>query len=149
MPQDQAMPKPSALVDAYISARPPAARTVLATVRAAIWRALPPGAEEVISYKIPAYRVAGRIAIFFAAWAEHYSLYPIGERTEAALGEDLSHYGRSKGTIRFPLAEPVPAGLIERIARLKGEEMIEAAKARAALKAERRSTPSAKARTRS
>jgi len=143
------MPKPSALVDAYIAARPLAVRATLATVRAAIGRALPPEAEEVISYKIPGYRVAGRIALFFAAWAEHYSLYPIGERTEAALGEDLSRYGRSKGTIRFPLGEPVPEALIERIARLKGEEMAEAARARASLKAERRSTPSARARRRS
>ena len=143
------MPKPSALVDAYIAAQPPAARAALATVRAAIGRALPPEAEEVISYKIPAYRVAGRIALFFAAWAEHYSLYPVGQQTEAALGEDLSRYGRSKGTIRFPLGEPVPEALIERIARLKGDEVIEASRARAALKAARRSTPSARARTRS
>ncbi len=118
-------------------------------MRAAIGRALPAEAEEVISYKIPAYRVAGRIGLWFAAWAEHYSLYPIGAKAEAALGEDLSGYGRSKGTIRFPLGEPVPEALIERIARLKAEEMIEAARVKAALKAERRSTPSAKARTRS
>jgi len=143
------MPKPSAAVDAYIAARPPAARAALETVRAAIGRALPAEAEEVISYKIPAYRVAGRIGLWFAAWAEHYSLYPIGAKAEAALGEDLSGYGRSKGTIRFPLGEPVPEALIERIARLKAEEMIEAARVKAALKAERRSTPSAKARTRS
>ena len=143
------MAKPSAAVDAYIAARPPAAREALATVRAAIGRALPPEAQEVISYKIPAYRVAGRIALFFAAWTEHYSLYPIGAKAEAALGEDLSGYGRSKGTIRFPFSEPVPEALIERIARLKGAEMIEAARVKAALKAERRSTPSARARTRS
>ncbi|HXQ12851.1 MAG TPA: DUF1801 domain-containing protein [Caulobacteraceae bacterium] len=143
------MPKPSAAVDAYIAARPPAARRALTTVRAAICGALPPEAEEVISYKIPAYRVAGRIAIFFAAWAEHYSLYPIGAQAEAALGEDLSRYGRSKGTIRFALGEPVPEALIERIARLKADEMVQAAKAKAALRAERRSIPSARARRRS
>jgi uncharacterized protein YdhG (YjbR/CyaY superfamily) len=143
------MTKSSASVDAYIAARPPAAREALTTVRAAIGRALPPEAEEVISYKIPAYRVAGRIGLWFAAWAEHYSLYPVGAKAEAALGEDLSGYGRSKGTIRFPLGEPVPEALIERIARLKGAEMIEAARVRAALKADCRSTPSAKARTRS
>jgi uncharacterized protein YdhG (YjbR/CyaY superfamily) len=143
------MPKPSALVDAYIAARPPAARTALATVRAAIGRALPPEAEEVISYQMPAYRVAGRIALFFAGWPDHVSLYPVGPSVEAALGEEVSHYRHGKGTIRLPLDEPVPEALIERIARLKGEEMAAAAKARASLRAERRSTPSARARRRS
>jgi uncharacterized protein YdhG (YjbR/CyaY superfamily) len=143
------MPKPSAAVDAYIAGLPPAARAALGAVRAAIGRALPPEAEEVISYRIPAYRVAGRIGLWFAAWAEHYSLYPIGAKAEAELGEDLSRYGRGKGTIRFPLAEPVPEALIERIARLKAAEMVEAARVKAALKTERRSTPSARARRRS
>jgi uncharacterized protein YdhG (YjbR/CyaY superfamily) len=143
------MVKSSSAVDAYIAAWPPAAREALTTVRAAIGRALPPEAEEVISYRIPAYRVAGRIGLWFAAWAEHYSLYPIGAKAEAALGEDLSRYGRSKGAIRFSLGEPVPEALIERIARLKGAELIEAARVKAALKVARRSTPSARARRRS
>ena len=135
------MPKAdTASVDAYIAARPEGIRGVLETVRAAIRRALP-DAEEIISYKIPAYRVGGRIAIWFAAWPEHYSLYPVGDEAAAALGEDVARRRSGRGTLRFRLDEPVPEALIERVARAKA--------ARAAAKAAPRSTPNATARRRS
>jgi uncharacterized protein YdhG (YjbR/CyaY superfamily) len=127
-------------VDAYIAAHGPAARAVLETVRAALRRALP-DAQELISYKIPAYRVGGRIAIWFAAWPDHYSLYPVSDAAAAALGEDVSRHRSGKGTLRFRLDEPVPEALIERVARANA--------ARAAVRAPRRSTPSARARRRS
>jgi uncharacterized protein YdhG (YjbR/CyaY superfamily) len=131
-------------VGAYIAAQPEAARKALRSVRAAIRKALP-DAGEVIAYKMPAYRLAGRIVIYFAAWERHCAIYPAGEQIDAALGEDLARYERSKGTIRFPLDQPVPTELIERIARLLAAR----AKAKAAARAARRSTPSARARRRS
>ena len=110
-------------VDEYISAQPETAQAVLQRVRSTLRKALP-GAEEVISYKIPAYRLHGGIVLYFAGWKQHYSLYPVGERVVAAFKDHLVSYKVSKGTIRFPLSEPVPAKLIERIAKFRAEEAV-------------------------
>ena len=66
--------------------------------------------------------------LFFAGWKEHYSLYPAGSRL-AALKKELAPYKVSKGTIRFPLSEPVPVKLIERIAKLRAKEVAAGKKA--------------------
>jgi len=108
-------------VDGYISAKPEATQAVLKRVRSAIQNALP-GSQEVISYGIPAYRLAGTIVVYFAGWKEHYSLYPAGERLVAEFMNQLAPYKISKGTIRFPLSEPVPVGLIKRIAKFRLKE---------------------------
>jgi uncharacterized protein YdhG (YjbR/CyaY superfamily) len=110
-------------VDEYISAQPETAQVVLQLVRSTLRKALP-GAEEVISYKIPAYRLHGRIVLYFAGWKQHYSLYPAGDRMVAAFKDQLASYKVSKGTIRFPLSEPVPVKLIERIAKFRAKEAV-------------------------
>jgi uncharacterized protein YdhG (YjbR/CyaY superfamily) len=108
-------------IDEYIAAQPEAAQPVLATVRGAIRKALPK-AEEVISYKMPAYKLKGAVVLYFAGWKQHYSLYPAGEELAAAFKDELAPYEISKGTIRFPLDKPVPAKLIERIAKRRAAE---------------------------
>jgi uncharacterized protein YdhG (YjbR/CyaY superfamily) len=108
-------------VDEYISAQPQAAQVALKLVRRTLRKALPE-AEEVISYKIPAYRLHGGIVLYFAGWKQHYSLYPAGERMVEAFKDQLALYKVSKGTIRFPLSEAVPVKLIERIAKFRAEE---------------------------
>lgn len=85
-----------------------------------------PGALEVISYKMPSYEVNGFNVLYFAGWKKHYSLYPAGERVVAAFQAELAAYEVSKGTIRFPLGEPVPVNLIERIAEFRAKEVVEA-----------------------
>ena len=117
-------------VDDYITSQPEPRRDTLEQVRSAIRKALP-GAEEVISYKIPAYKLHGGIVLYFAGWTQHYSLYPAGDRLVAAFKKELAPYELSKGTIRFPLSEPVPAKLIERIAKFRAKEQRERAKATA------------------
>jgi uncharacterized protein YdhG (YjbR/CyaY superfamily) len=109
-------------VDDYIDAQPDHVRGVLHRVRDVIRRALPK-AEEVISYQIPAYRMNGDRVLFFAGWKKHYSLYPAGDRLIAAFQSELAPYKISKGTIRFPLSDPIPAKLIERIAKFRAKEM--------------------------
>jgi uncharacterized protein YdhG (YjbR/CyaY superfamily) len=116
-------------VDEYISAQPENAQVVLQLVRRTVRRVLP-GAEEVISYKIPAYRLHGGIVLYFAGWKQHYSLYPAGERMVAAFKDQLASYKVSKGTIRFPLSEAVPVKLIERIAKFRAEEAIQQEKSK-------------------
>ena len=118
-------------VNEYIASKPEAVRRALKRVRSIVRKAMP-GAEEVISYQIPAIRLHGRPVLYFAGWKEHYSLYPSTDRLVAVLKDDLAPYEVSKGTIRFPLAEPVPAKLIERIARFRVKEAAEREKARAA-----------------
>ena len=113
-------------IDAYLAAQPPEARAKLALVRAAIRHAAPE-AVEAISYQIPAFRLAGRVFIFFAGWKKHYSIYPVGDALLEAFGAELAGYEISKGTIRFPLGEPVPEDLIFRIAKFKAQETLERA----------------------
>lgn len=110
-------------IDAYLAAQPPGTRAKLVLVRAAIERAVPE-AVEAISYQIPACRIGGKVFIFFAGWKNHYSLYPVGDTLLQAFGEELAPFEISKGTIRFPLAEPVPEDLIFRIAAFKAGETL-------------------------
>ena len=104
------------VVDAYIAKHPAEVQPVLQRVRRIIRRALP-GAEETISYQIPTYKVRGQYVVYFAGWKHHWSLYPVTEAVRASLGPELASYEVSKGTVRFPLGEPVPARLVERIVR--------------------------------
>ena len=118
-------------VDEYIASQPAAVQGILGRVRNAIREALP-GAEEVISYQIPAYKLRGGRVLFFAGWKQHYSLYPVGERLVAAFRDELASYEVSKGTIRFPLSQPVPVKLIGRIAKFRAKEVAEREKAKRA-----------------
>ena len=126
--------KSTSVVD-YIAAQPKASQRVLRSVRAVIRKALPE-AEEVISYGIPAYRLHGYVALYFAGWRAHYSLYPVNARLVASLRPGTASFEvNDKGTIRFPLAEPVPERLITAIAKAKAKE---AAARRAAAVARKR-----------
>ncbi len=124
-------------MDDYIAGQPEPARTVLSQLRKIVKKALP-GAEEVISYQIPAYRLRGRIVAYFAGWKEHYSIYPITGPLTKALKEELASYEQSgRGTVRFRLDEPVPARVIQKIAKFRAKEVEEAEKAKALRKRKR------------
>jgi uncharacterized protein YdhG (YjbR/CyaY superfamily) len=118
-------------VDEYIAAQPAASQVALGRVRCAI-RAAAWGAEEGISYKIPAYTLHGTVVLYFAGWKQHYSIYPADDRLVAAFDGELEQYRASKGTLRFPLSVPVPVKLIERIARYRVKEIGERKRAKAA-----------------
>jgi uncharacterized protein YdhG (YjbR/CyaY superfamily) len=118
-------------VDEYIASQPEAVQGVLKRVRSTIRKAVP-GAEEAISYGIPTYKLHGGPVLYFAGWRQHYSLYPATGHIVAAFKDDLAPYKVSKGTIRFPLSEPVPVKLIERIAKSRAKEVAEREKAKAA-----------------
>jgi uncharacterized protein YdhG (YjbR/CyaY superfamily) len=114
-------------IDHYIAAQPETSQPVLARVRKTIRNAIPK-AEETISYQIPTFKLHGRSVISFAGWAQHFALYP-GAALIVALKTELVPYDTSKGTIRFPLFEPIPVKLIERIAKIRANEVAERAKA--------------------
>ena len=123
-------------VGAYIAAQPLPARTVLRRVRATIRKALP-GATEGISYRIPIYRLGGRMVLYFAGFRHHYSIYPATARVKRMLQKELTGLVHSKGTIRFPLDEAVPTRLIARIAKLRAAEAAELNSAKRAKRARR------------
>ena len=116
-------------VDEYIATNSEDVKAILQRVRGTIRKAIP-GAEEVISYGIPAYKLPGGTVLWFAGWKQHYSLYPATGGLVAAFKDALQPYEISKGTIRFPLSEPVPVRLIERIAKFRAKETLARAKAK-------------------
>jgi uncharacterized protein YdhG (YjbR/CyaY superfamily) len=129
METDQTLPKN---IDEYIAGFPGAAQRVLKHVRSTIRKAVP-GAEEVISYRIPTYKLHGRAFLSFAGWKQHYSLYGSTDALVAAFKEDLAPYEvNNKGTIGFPLAEPVPVKLIEGIAKFRAKQVAEREKVKVA-----------------
>jgi uncharacterized protein YdhG (YjbR/CyaY superfamily) len=114
-------------IDGYISQFPADVRAVLRDVREAIRRAAP-GAEETISYQMPAFRQQG-ILVYFAAWKKHIGLYPpiSGDK---AIERAIARYAGPKGNLQFPLDEPMPLALIERIVKLRVKQVTEKAAAK-------------------
>ncbi len=102
----------AASVDEYIRSFPPATQTLLKQIRKTI-RAAAPDADEMISYGIAGYKQYGML-IYFAGFANHVSVYP-APRSAHAFKKELDRYKGGKGTVQFPLNEPLPLDLIKRI----------------------------------
>ena len=111
--QDHYCTKPQS-IDEYISVQEEKYQPRLREIRTILKNALPE-AEERISWSMPTYW-KGRNIIHFAAAKKHLGIYPGGEATEA-FAEELSDYDISKGTIRIPYDQPLPAELIGKIAK--------------------------------
>ena len=109
----------------YLRRCPPAARKHVRAMRAAI-RAAAPAATETISYGMPAF-VQDGILVWYAGFADHASLFP-KTAAIAAFAKPLARYAPSKGTIRFPLDEPVPVALVRRIVKFRIAENARRAK---------------------
>jgi uncharacterized protein YdhG (YjbR/CyaY superfamily) len=106
-------------IDGYIAAYPKNVQAILQEIRKAI-REAAPEAEEIISYQIPAFKLNG-ILVYFAAFKNHIGFYPTSSGVEA-FKERLSAYKTSKGTVRFPMDEPMPLDLIREIVRFRVRE---------------------------
>ena len=103
-------------IDEYIAAAPAAVRPILKGIRR-IARAAAPEAEELISYRMPAFRLH-RILIYFAAFKSHIGMFP-PVSGDAKLERDLEPYAGPKGNLKFPLDRPIPYALIKRIVQLR------------------------------
>lgn len=115
----------SAGIDAYVADLPLPARKVMSRIRATI-AAAAPDAQEVISYRMPAFAQQG-ILLYFAAFKGHIGIYP-PVRGDARLEKALSAYAGPKGNLRFPLDRPIPYGLIKRIVTLRVKQNLAKAK---------------------
>ena|ERR1700759_826213 len=107
-------------IDEYIAASAPEVRPVLKQLRATVKRAAPKQAEEVISYRIPAFRLHG-ILLYFAAFKNHIGLYP-PVKGDAKLEAAIKKYAGPKGNLKFPLDEPIPYALIGRIVKFRAKQ---------------------------
>jgi len=103
-------------VDEYLAGLSDDKRAALEKLRRDI-KAAAPGAEECISYQLPAFRFQGRVLAWFGAGAHHCAFYP-GAIVQAH-EDDLANYDTSKGTIRFPPDRPLPATLVRKLVRAK------------------------------
>ena len=101
-------------VDDYISSFPEETQAALQGMRRAIHDAVP-GGQEKISYQIPTVTVNGKTVVHFAGWATHVSLYPI-PGGDAGFERELAPYRAGRGTLKFPLGQPIPYDLIGRAA---------------------------------
>ncbi|MEP6569910.1 MAG: DUF1801 domain-containing protein [Acidobacteriota bacterium] len=109
-------------VDEYLAAVPEEARATLENLRKTI-RAAAPKAIEVISYKVPTFKLDGRMLVSYAAFKNHCSFFP-GAAPIKQYEADLKSYETSRGTIRFPTGKLLPATLVKKLvkARIKENE---------------------------
>jgi uncharacterized protein YdhG (YjbR/CyaY superfamily) len=106
-------------VDAYIARFPPNVRSILKKIRLTVRKASP-AADELISYRMPAFRQR-RILLYFAAFKDHIGVFP-PVRGDASLDKALARFRGPKGNLRFPMSQPIPFPLIGRIARLRARQ---------------------------
>jgi uncharacterized protein YdhG (YjbR/CyaY superfamily) len=134
-----AKPKKAKDIDDYISKFPADVQAILQKVRETIRHAAPE-AKETISYMMPAFKQHG-ILVYFAAWEKHIGMYPpiSGDKT---LERAIARYAGPKGNLQFPLDEPIPYDLIERLVKLRVKQDF----AKAAEKRKKKSQNSSKPR---
>jgi uncharacterized protein YdhG (YjbR/CyaY superfamily) len=106
-------------IDEYISDFPAEIQDILEKIRSRIIKAAPE-AEETISYQMPAFRLKGNL-VYFAAFKNHIGFYPTSSGIEAFKNE-LSRYKGAKGSVQFPINEPMPFELIKKIVASRVDE---------------------------
>ena len=109
-------------IDEYIAGFPDHVQEILQKIRATIRKAAPE-AEETISYKIPTFNLNGHYLIYFAAYKKHIGMYPVPIGDTDFL-EEIAPFQAGKGTLQFPLDQPIPYKLITKIVRLRIKENV-------------------------
>lgn len=118
-------------IDEYIATFPKDIQNILEELRAAI-KAAAPDAEEKISYQMPTFFLNGNL-VHFAAFKKHIGFYPTPSGIEA-FQKELSVYDGAKGSVQFPIDEPMPLKLISRIVKFRVAENIKKAKIKSVTK---------------
>jgi uncharacterized protein YdhG (YjbR/CyaY superfamily) len=115
------MAKPNS-IDEYFADLSPEQRAVMEQVRTAIRQAAP-DATEAFSYRMPAFKLHGRSLVWYAAFADHYSMFPATDGLREQLGDRLAGHLAGKGTIRFDARKPIPVELIADIVAARRAEL--------------------------
>jgi uncharacterized protein YdhG (YjbR/CyaY superfamily) len=110
---------PPQTIDEYIAAFPPNVQDILQKIRTIIAQAAP-DAEETIKYQIPTFVWHGNL-VHFAAFQHHIGFYPTPSAIEA-FSRELARYKNAKGSVQFPLDQPVPYGLIQKMVEFRVKE---------------------------
>lgn len=126
----QTRPTAPRTIDEYIAGFPPEVQALLEKIRATVRRAAPE-AEETISYRMPTFRLHGNL-VHFAAFKKHIGFYPTPTGTEK-FRQALSVYKGAKGSVQFPLDEPIPFALISKIVKFRVKENLARARAKSTL----------------
>lgn len=108
-------------INDYIASFPPVTQKLLGQMRSAIQSAAP-GAVEAISYAMPTFKLNGKNLVHFAGYEKHIGFYatPTGHE---AFKDDLSKYKQGKGSVQFPINEPLPLDLVTRIVKFRVKEL--------------------------
>ena len=106
----------------YIGALPPRARRHMREIRRII-RSVAPDATESFSYRMPGFRLDNRVFLYYAAFAAHCSIYPMGAMIRRAHAAALKGYKTSTGTIQFPLERSLPSSLVTRLVKARLAEV--------------------------
>jgi uncharacterized protein YdhG (YjbR/CyaY superfamily) len=128
MKTDQTAPKN---IDEYIAGFPPEVQEILEKIRMTIRKAAP-GAEETIKYQMPTFTLKGNL-VHFAAFKKHIGFYPVPTGIEK-FKKDLAVYEGGKGSVKFPLDQPIPYGLISKIVKFRVKENLARAAAKGKMK---------------
>jgi uncharacterized protein YdhG (YjbR/CyaY superfamily) len=109
-------------VDAYLEALPEPKRSTLEALRRTILEIVP-DAEQVISYRLPAFRVGGKTIAGFAAFKNHLSYLPFSGTVLSRLADELTGYTHTKSALHFPVDEPLPKALVAKLIAARLEEI--------------------------
>ena len=109
-------------IDEYCNGFPKETQQLLAQLRTTI-RKCAPGAIEIISYGMPAFKLNNKPLVYFAAYKNHIGFYP-GASPVIVFKNELKVYKTSKGAIQFPLDKPLPLALVKKIVKYKVSENI-------------------------
>jgi len=118
-------------IDAYLAGLEEPQRTTLGELRRTIL-AIIPEAEEGIAYGMPAFRVRGKVVAGFAAFTHHLSYLPHSGSVLSELSGDLASFGMTAGSLHFPLDQPLPKQLVEKLIAVRLRQVSESAGRRGA-----------------
>ena len=113
--------KESETIDGYIKTFPRDVQSILEKIRLTVRKAAPE-AVETISYRMPAFKLKGRVLVYFAAFRRHIGLYPPAPRE---FKNEVYKYEGPKGNLRFPIDEPIPYDLITKIVRFRKKAILD------------------------